>query len=554
MLFLDGSISNKQLPGHDIIVIGASAGGVEALTKLVADLPKDLPAAIFIVIHFPSWGKSLLPQILSREGPLRAEHARDNEAIVHGRIYVAQPDYHLLVKRGHMCLVKGPQENGARPAIDPLFRTAARAYGRRAVGVVLSGALDDGTVGLIDLKRLGGVAVVQDPDDALFSGMPSSAIKHVDVDHIVSLSSIASTLVRLVHEPVAEEGGKTVPSESEFDIDTDIVEVDGAAMRSRNHPGPPSTFSCPDCGGSLFQINEGGFLQFRCRVGHAFSAQNLVAAQCEAQEGAMWAAIRSLEERAELMHKLASNAYESGRSISAERFEAQALEAEKRADLIRQVLFQSQLPVSENPATTNQVSQQGQTFKVVVLVAEVGGLTALSYILSGLPRDFPAAIVVVQHLDTQSASSLITDIVNRPTTLPLKQAEEGELLQPGIVYFAPPNEHLLVKPDSSFCFSEAVFVDFVRPSADLLLQSVAASFKHRAIAVILSGTGNDGALGVEAIHKMGGIAIAQDKNTSNFFDMPNAAIATGKVDLVLPLDAIASTLVNLVTHSTLATE
>ncbi|MBW4574233.1 MAG: chemotaxis protein CheB [Aphanothece sp. CMT-3BRIN-NPC111] len=534
------------MPGHDIIVIGASAGGVEALTNLVQGLPQDLPAAIFIVIHVPAWGKSLLPDILSREGPLPATHAKDNEAIVHGHIYVAPPNYHMLVKHGHIRLVQGPKENGARPAVDPLFRTAARAYKRRVVGVVLTGTLDDGTAGLIDLKRQGGVAVVQDPKDALFSGMPSSAIQNVEVDHILPISSIAPTLVALAYEPVVEEGANTVSSESRFDMDTDIVEIDGAGMRSRGRPGIPSTFSCPDCGGSLYEQHEKGLLKFRCRVGHAYSTQSLVAAQAEAQEEALWAAIRSLEERAELMHRLAKNARDRIAMKSAERFEAQAKEAEERADLIREALFQGQLPV-----TDSQISNNGQmlttAFKVVVLVAEAGGISALSYILCALPLDFPAPIIVVQRLDTESASSLITDVLNRPTTLPLKQAEEGDPLQPGIVYFAPPNEHLLVKPNLTLCLSEALLVDFARPSADLLLQSVAASLKDRAIAVVLSGRGSEGTMGIQAIHNMGGVVIAQDENTSEFFDMPSAAIATGNVDWVLPLDAIASTLVNLVT-------
>ncbi|WP_339380445.1 chemotaxis protein CheB [Coleofasciculus sp. FACHB-SPT9] len=541
----------RQMPGHDIIVIGASAGGVEALTQLVADLPSDLPAAIFVVVHFPAWGKSILPQLLN--GSLHADHAKNNEKIEYGRIYVAPPDYHLLVKRGYIRLVQGPKENNARPAVDPLFRTAARAYKRRVVGVVLSGTLDDGTAGLIDLKRQGGVAVVQDPTDAFFSGMPKSAIEHADVDFILPLSSIAPALVRLAHETVAEEGASTVSSESEFDTDTDIVEVDGAALRERGKPGTHSSFTCPDCGGSLFQLNERGLLQYRCRVGHAYSAETLVAGQSQAQEEALWAAIRSLEERAELMYKMAKYSRDRNKTLSAQRYEAKAKEAEQRSDFIRQGLFQGQLPATVPLAESEQSGKSADgngnshsPFKVVVLAASEGGLRALSHILPAFPPDFPAAIIVVQKPDIQSASSLITDALNRPTTLPLKQAQEGEPLKPGMVYVAPPNQHLLVTPEGTFCLSGAVLVDFARPSADLLLQSLAASFKERAIAVILSGIGSDGATGVQAIHKMGGLAIAQDESTSEFFEMPRAAIETGSVDFVLPLHEIGSTLVNLV--------
>ncbi|MBD2040738.1 chemotaxis protein CheB [Microcoleus sp. FACHB-672] len=534
------------MPGHDIIVIGASAGGVEALNKLVAGLPKDLPAALFIVLHIRAESKSFLPDILSRYGPLPAAHPKDHERIEHGRIYVAPPNYHLLVKSGYIRLVEGPKENSTRPAVDPLFRTAARAYGRRVVGVVLSGTLDDGTEGLIELKRRGGVAVVQDPEDALFSGMPSSAIEHANVDYILPLSSIAPALVRLAHEPVVEEGGEAVSNES----DTDIVEVDGAGMRQQGHPGPASNFTCPDCGGTLFQLQDKGLLKFRCRVGHAYSGQTLVAGQSESQEVALWAAIRSLEERAELMHKMNKNARERNHIASAQRYEVQAKEAEQRADSIRQTLFQNQLPVIENPDEPTVSSSEGEVvdaaFKVVVLVGEAGGRLALSYILPALPANLPAAVIVVQRLDTQSDSSLMADAVSRSNGLPIKQAQEGEQLQPGVVYVAPPNEHLLVTPNGTFCLSSAVLVDFARPSADLLLQSVAASFKDRAITAILSGTGSDGASGVRAIHKMGGKTIAQDETTAQFFEMSSAAIATGTVDSILPLDEIASALVNLV--------
>lgn len=534
------------MPGHNIIVIGASAGGVEALTQLVAGLPPDLPAALLIVIHVPAQAKSILPHILTRCGPLHAAHATDNEPIVHGRIYVAPPDHHLLVKRGYIRLVQGPKENSVRPAVDPLFRTAAKAYSSRVVGVVLSGTLDDGTAGLIDVKRQGGVAVVQNPDDALFSGMPKSAIENVDVDHILPVSAIAPILVHLAHKPVTEEGANTMPSDSEMEIEPDIVELDGAGIRSRGALGTTSAFTCPDCGGNLFQLHERNLLQYRCRVGHAFSGATLLAGQSEAQEEALWAAIRSLEERAELLLQLAKSARSSNRNRSAQRFEAQVQEIQQRADLIRQTLFQGQLPATEKPGATNSPRHRHTDSHVVVLAASAGGLNALSQVLRALPLNFPAAIILVQHPDTQSDSSLIADVLNRSTTLPLKHAQEGELLRPGIVYIAPLNEYLFVTPNATLCLSQAALVDFTRPSADLLLQSVAASFKERALAVVLSGTGSDGAMGVQVIHKMGGKAIAQDEKTSEFFDMPSAAIATGAVDFVLPLNEIAPALVNLV--------
>lgn len=551
------------MPGHDIIVVGASAGGVEALSQLVANLPKDLPAAIFVVVHIPAHSKSLLPNILSRKGGLPATHAIDNEAIAPGRIYVAPPDHHLLVKQGYIRLVKGPKENSSRPAVDPLFRTAAKAYGRRVVGVILTGTLDDGTAGLMDVKRLGGVAVVQDPTEAAYSGMPNSAIQNVEVDYILPLLSIAPVLVDLANELVVEQGANTMPSDSE--MEPDVVELDGATLRERGHPGPPSNFTCPDCGGTLFELKERNLLRFRCRTGHAFSGTTLLALQSEVQEEALWAAVRSLEERGELMHQMAAKAQESNRHLSAERFEGLAQEARQRADLIRQTLFQNQLPATAVPEAMEGNGETGREdsgestqpnspdrlianspFKVVVLVGAAGGLKALSQILPALPPDFPAAIIVMQHLDTHTDRSLITDAANRPTALPLKYVGEGEQLRPGIAYIAPPAAHLLVNMNGTLSLSQALFVDFMRPSVDLLLQSAAATFKERAIAILLSGTDSDGAMGVQAIHKMGGKVIAQDESTCEFFEMPNAAIQTGKVDFILPVSAIASSLIDLV--------
>ncbi|MBD3884688.1 chemotaxis protein CheB [Phormidium tenue FACHB-886] len=222
------------MPGHDIIVIGASAGGIEALIKLISRLPSDLPAAIFIVVHFPSWSKSFMPKILNKEAKLYANHASDREAIEHGRIYIPLPDCHLLVKRGYVRLAEGPKENGFRPAIDALFRTAANAYRQRVVGIVLSGALDDGTAGLMDIKRLGGVAVVQNPDEALFASMPQSAIEHVAVDRVLPITEIAAELVRLAYEPVSVAGEQPISDlqSSENEMEPDIVELDGAELRN----------------------------------------------------------------------------------------------------------------------------------------------------------------------------------------------------------------------------------------------------------------------------------------------------------------------------------
>jgi two-component system, chemotaxis family, protein-glutamate methylesterase/glutaminase len=201
------------MPGHDIVVVGASAGGVETLIKLVEKLPADLPASVFVVLHIPAQNPSLMPEILSRSGQLKAVHPMDDEAIQQRCIYVAPPDLHLLVERGRVHLLRGPKENRHRPAIDPLFRSAAAAYGPRVVGVVLTGSLDDGTAGLLAIKRLGGVAIVQDPVDALYPSMPLHALEHVDVDYKLPVSEIGPLITRLAYEPLDREGAYHVPEE-----------------------------------------------------------------------------------------------------------------------------------------------------------------------------------------------------------------------------------------------------------------------------------------------------------------------------------------------------
>ncbi len=205
------------MPRHDVIVIGASAGGVEALIKLVGSLPAGLPAAVFLVLHIPAQSPSLLPDILNRAGPLHALHPVDGQAIQYGHIYVAPPDHHLMVEEGIVRIIRGPKENRHRPAIDLLFRSAARTYSSRVVGIILTGSMDDGTAGLLAIKRCGGETIVQDPQGALFSSMPQSAIAHVEVDHVMPLSDMGPLLAQMAHEPAEEQGSFPVPEDMEME-------------------------------------------------------------------------------------------------------------------------------------------------------------------------------------------------------------------------------------------------------------------------------------------------------------------------------------------------
>ncbi|MBD2100064.1 chemotaxis protein CheB [Leptolyngbya sp. FACHB-261] len=328
--------------GHDIIVIGASAGGVEALIQLVSNLPEDLPASIFIVLHISASGTSVLPKILKRHGSLPARHPVDGQVFERGQIYIAPPDQHLLVKQGFIHIVRGPKENTYRPSIDPLFRSAARVYGPRVVGVVLSGMLDDGTAGLQTVKLKGGIAIVQDPADALFPSMPRSAIEHVDVDQVLPLSKIAPALVELARTPV--QGGKRMDDETDeqLDIEADLVELQPETLHQQERAGTPSGFACPECGGALWELQDGMLLRFRCRVGHAYSSQTLLSEQTDALEDALWQALRALEEKAALTERLAERARKRNHGISAITFQEQSQDAKERAEVIRRVLINDQ--------------------------------------------------------------------------------------------------------------------------------------------------------------------------------------------------------------------
>ena len=333
------------MPPRHIILIGASAGGVEALTNLVGDLTSDIPAAICVTLHFPPGGSSALSGILQRSGSLPAVHARDHQPIEEGTIYVAPPDHHLLLFRDKLRLYRGPRENGNRPAADPMFRSAALAYGPRCIGVVLSGNLDDGTSGLLAIKRRGGIAVVQDPDDATFSSMPQSAIEHVNVDYVVKLDRMGSLLNELAEEPAPVEEH---PVSDDAMKETEYSEFDLSRIEDvGDHPGDLAPFGCPDCGGTLWELREGNLVRFRCRVGHAWTSEALLASQAETLDAALWTALRALEESASLSRELAERARSRGHERLAIRMADHATLAERRASTIRQVLVHDRQPAAE---------------------------------------------------------------------------------------------------------------------------------------------------------------------------------------------------------------
>ena len=312
-----------------IVVIGASAGGVDAIRVLTAALPAGFAAAVFVVLHVGAH-KSELPWLLNQMGPLRASHPEDGDPIRAGQIYVAPPDHHLLVESGHMRLTRGPRENWARPAVDPLFRSAARAYGPGVIGVVLTGGLNDGTAGLFEVKQRGGMTVVQDPDDAADSGMPRSALRHVAVDHCLPLQDIAALLATLVGkrqpDPIMEEAKAAAPNGRE-DAMTAEYELDN-----------PVAVTCPDCGGAVRRVELGTLTQFRCHIGHVYTADVMVAAQFSAMEWSLGAAMRALSERGELCRQMAGKAHAVGDAGRALQWTAAMHEAKERTGALRDLL------------------------------------------------------------------------------------------------------------------------------------------------------------------------------------------------------------------------
>jgi two-component system chemotaxis response regulator CheB len=322
----------------ELIVIGASAGSLDGLLTIVKHLPTSLTACVIVVVHNNS--SSQLPTILARTSALPVAVPEDGDPIVPGRILVAPPDYHVLVARGRVVLNRGPRENGFRPAIDPLFRTAARAYRGRVMGVILSGALDDGAYGMKVIKDAGGVTVVQDPDEAPIPSMPLNVIENVAVDHVASTAAMPELIARLTARGTSKGTVMRRRKEPEPQ-DPNPTEVDEMMATF----GPPSGLTCPDCGGALWEIRDGNLVRYRCHTGHQFSPESLETSQRTDVEGALWTAVRALEEQAGLRKRMAERAQRAGLQVVHEKFAEAAQESHRQAAAIRELLFERPDPV-----------------------------------------------------------------------------------------------------------------------------------------------------------------------------------------------------------------
>jgi two-component system chemotaxis response regulator CheB len=325
--------------GHDIIALGGSAGGVEALRQIAAGLPAGLPASLFVAINQLPYGRSYLPDVLSKAGPIHARHPADREPIRPGTMYVAPPDHHLLVGDGIIRVVQGPKENNARPAIDPLFRTAAVAYGPRVVGVVLSGYLDDGSAGLAAVQARGGVAVVQDPADAVYPEMPENALRQVGTARCLATAQIGPELARLAREPAPPARGDKAMTDA-LKWEAAMAAWDPDALHGAERPGKPSPFSCPRCGGDLWEVEAAGSAPFRCRTGHAYSPLSLLADQAAAVEDGLNEAFRALKEKEHLEQRMARQSARHGNGSGADYHTQQAKKAEQAAAAIWRLLLE----------------------------------------------------------------------------------------------------------------------------------------------------------------------------------------------------------------------
>lgn len=332
---------------RDIVVIGSSAGGVEALQRLCSSLPADFPAAVFIAQHLSASARSVLPLLLNRVGPLNAASPADGDQIEPGRIYVAAPDHHMLLRPGKILMRRGPHENRTRPAVNALFRSAALAYGGRVIGVVLTGLLDDGTEGLIAIKAAGGLSIVQDPADADWPSMPRNALKRDHVDHAVPVADLGDLLARLVVEPA----GQTVPLPAEFEVEDQMAAQDFAVMeKTIVTPGEPSHLSCPDCGGVLNEIAAQEELRFRCQVGHAFTPLGLAAAQSDELERALSIAARTHRDRIRLFDQMRANADARKLPRAVGRWESASKESAQMIQILEQAMTSLRRPIGDGEA------------------------------------------------------------------------------------------------------------------------------------------------------------------------------------------------------------
>ena len=335
------------MKARDIIVVGASAGGITALKEFVRYLPEDFEGSVFIVLHIPPYSESELPEILSKAGPLKAVHPKDGDPIEPGKIYVAPHDRHLLLEKDKVLVKKGPKENRFRPAIDALFRSAAYTYGSRVIGIILSGFLDDGTSGLYTIKRLGGMAIVQEPKDAEQPDMPKNAMEYVKPDYIVAAADIAPVIAGIIRKPAPQKHKLSKEELKLLKMEIVIATEDNAFKMGIMNMGEFTPFTCPNCHGALVQLVENNMIRYRCHTGHAYTASSLLAEVSESVEGMLWQTMRGMEEMNLLLNSIGDQYVKLRKPSDAAFFHGKAKENAKYARIIHDSVF-SQNQYSED--------------------------------------------------------------------------------------------------------------------------------------------------------------------------------------------------------------
>jgi two-component system chemotaxis response regulator CheB len=331
---LKTSHPESEMANRDVLAIGTSAGGVEALLFLAKRLPKNFPAAILVTIHLPSQARSSLDEILSRAGPLPATFAEQGASVAKGRIFIAPPGRHLLLDGDTLSLGVGPHENNVRPAVDPMLRSAAVCCGYRAVGAVLTGTQDDGASGLWVMNQCGGITVIQDPKDAAFPEMPLNALQRAKPQHIVKLADMPALLERLVHQ----SAGQPTPAPKSLQYEVEVARSGHSTMNDMDRIGRRSVLTCPDCQGTMWEIDEDDLVRYRCHVGHAYTEETMALGLEENLRRALGSALRALDERIALAEKLKRQASQHGNHKLAQHWNSRRKEFETEADVIRQAI------------------------------------------------------------------------------------------------------------------------------------------------------------------------------------------------------------------------
>jgi two-component system chemotaxis response regulator CheB len=343
---------------RDIVVIGASSGGVAALLQLVSTLPANFPAPIFVVQHMAPYAQSVLPQLMSNVSPLPAKHPLDGETVRPGTIYVAPPDHHLLIEDDKVLVKRGPKENRFRPSVDALFRSAAYGYGPRVIGVVLTGYLDDGTSGLWCIQRLGGVTVVQDPEDAASSAMPTNALEFVEADHVVPLAGLSALLVQLTAQKAPTSPKVAKADVERMEIEFSIAKRGNAFELGIIDKGELTPFTCPDCHGALTKLIEGKLIRFRCHTGHAYTISALLSEVSESVESMLYQSMRGLEESKMLLQNLGEYFAKDGQKDVADTFFEKATHTGRQARLMHDSIFHHEAFSGDTPVPDPKLSKK----------------------------------------------------------------------------------------------------------------------------------------------------------------------------------------------------